>query len=102
MAQRFSPQTSPLPRRVVRAALVLLAGAALAAGCNKPDEIQKYTVKRVEERIPPLILPRYELPAGWKELPKERAKAGKFLQSILAGEQGAKVTLTAFGGGIGD
>jgi hypothetical protein len=102
MAQRLSPQISRLRRRAVRAALAVLAGAAFAVGCNKPDEIEKYTVKRVEERIQPLILPRYELPAGWKELPKERAKVGKFLQSIQAGDQGAKVTLTAFGGGVGD
>jgi hypothetical protein len=104
MAQTHSPPASRLSGRGVRAALAVLAGTALVAGCHKPDEIRKYSITRVEDRVRPFVIPEYELPAGWKELPKERAKVGRFLQSIQVGEGDAraKLTLTAFAGGIGD
>jgi hypothetical protein len=79
----------------VRAALVVLAGTALAAGCNKPDEIQKYKVERVEDRVRPFVPPTYQVPEGWTSQGRGKAQFAVFKETFASADKQTQISVTA-------
>src|SRR5262249_10258348 len=95
MVQTYFPSASRLPRLAVCAAA--LAGVALLGpGCNKPDEIQRYTVNRVEDRVRGFEPPKYEVPAGWTSEGPTRTQFARFKETFRVGtEKKTEVSVTA-------
>src|SRR5438105_12609265 len=95
MAKTHFCPASRLPRLAVCAA-ALLGAALLAAGCNKPDEIQRYKVNRVEERVRAFVPPKYQTPEGWTSEGPQKAQFARFKELFRAGpDKKVEVTVTA-------
>src|SRR2546426_6453963 len=100
MAQTYSPPASRLPRVAVCAA-ALVGLALLGAGCNKPDEIERYTVNRVDDRIRAFVPPKYQAPEGWTSEGTTRTQFARFKEMFRAGaDKKTEISVTALGNRI--